>query len=537
MVDKPANNQKLAPLHKRPLPVLISALMNPSTHDHFVKKCDLIETHASWVILTGVFAYKIKKPVNLGFLDFSTLEKRRFCCEEELRLNQRLAPKIYLGLAPIFGTAEQPRWSGNGQAIEYAVKMVQFPQEAQLDRALAGGNLQQGHIDAFARLIAGFHQHITVAGADSSYGNPDHIRMPVQENFLQIRKHIPEGKRLQPLIELEDWTRAGLNALEPIFVRRKSEGCIRECHGDLHLRNLAWFDDAPVVFDCIEFNPNLRWIDVISDTAFLVMDLQDRHRPELAQRFLNLYLEHTGDYGGLRVLPFYLTYRALVRAKVNAILAGQSGISQGQQAEAEKDFYNYLRFAKHHAREGKPRLIITHGMSASGKSTLTQPILERLEAIRIRSDVERKRIHRMKAEANGHAVIGEGIYTDEATERTYARLADLSGQILDAGFPVIVDAAFLNSDQRLPFQQLAAAKHVPYTILEFTASPETLRRRITGRPQNVSDADLAVLEYQLSHHHPLSEAERSFALEIDTDVPYDASFLAGRIKIFSSSYR
>ncbi|MBI5592131.1 MAG: AAA family ATPase [Deltaproteobacteria bacterium] len=518
-------------VRKKPLPSLIAALMKPGAYDPSIKKCELVETHASWVILTGVFAYKIKKPINLGFLDFSTLEKRRFCCEEELRLNQRLSPEIYLELAPIFGSPERPKWTGSGKAIEYAVKMAQFPQEAQLDRTLAGGNLQARHIDAFARLIARFHQRIAVAGAGSSFGDPDHIRKPVLENFLQIRKHIPEGELLEPLAELEDWTRAGLHALEPVFVRRKSEGWIRECHGDLHLRNLAWINDAPVVFDCLEFNPNLRWIDIISDAAFLVMDLRDRNRPQLAQRFLNLYLEHTGDYRGLRVLPFYLTYRALVRAKVNAIRARQPGISKKQRIETEKDFCEYLKLAKRYTKPGSPQLIITHGLSASGKSTLTQPILEHIEAIRIRSDVERKRRYGMRPETDGHAVIGKGIYTDEATEWTYGHLAELAAQILDAGYPVIVDAAFLKIDQRLRFQQLAAAKQVPYMILECIASPETLRRRIVERPKNVSDADLAILEHQFRNRQPLSESERLYSLEIDTEAPMDARFLADRIKM------
>jgi aminoglycoside phosphotransferase family enzyme/predicted kinase len=524
-----AKKSKMNPSRKKPLPALIAALMRSGSYDHPVKKCELIETHASWVILTGAFAYKIKKPVDLGFLDFSTLEKRRFCCEEELRLNRRFAPEIYLGLAPVFGTAEQPKWIGSGKAIEYAVKMIQFPQESQLDRALAGGNLRPGHMDAFARLIACVHQRIAVAGADCNFGNPDHIRKPVLDNFFQIRRHIPEGKLLEPLAELEDWTQAGLNALEPVFVQRKSDGFIRECHGDLHLRNLAWINDAPVVFDCIEFNPDLRWIDIISDAAFLVMDLQDRHQPRLAHRFLNLYLENTGDYPGLRVLQFYLTYRALVRAKVNAIRALQPG-SNGQQAEAERDFFDYLQLAMRYAGPGRPLLIITHGMSASGKSTLTQPILEHLEAIRIRSDVERKRLFGMEPDTDGNAVIGEGIYTDEATERTYARLAELAGRIMDAGYPVMVDAAFLNSDQRQRFQRLAAAKQVPYIVLKFTASPETLRHRIVERQKNISDADPAVLEHQLRNHQPLSASEILYTLEIDTESPIDAKNLSEKIR-------
>ncbi len=526
----PAKNKKMRPSRKKPLTPLITALMKPDIYDHPVNKCELIETHASWVILTGIYAYKIKKPVNLEFLDFSTLEKRRFCCEEELRLNRRLAPEIYLELAPVFGSPEHPKWTGSGSAIEYAVKMTQFPQEAQLDLALACGNLQPRHIDAFARRIACFHQRIAVAGTDCGFGDPDHIRKPVQENFLQIRKHLPESEIFKELAELEDWTHAELNALEPVFIRRKSEGFIRECHGDLHLRNLAWINDAPVVFDCLEFNPNLRWIDVISDAAFLVMDLRDRHQQQLAHRFLNLYLEDTGDYYGLHVLPFYLTYRALVRAKINAIRSSQPGIGKKLQSDAQRDFHDYLNLAKRHAGPGRPQLIITHGMSASGKSTLTQPILEHLEAIRIRSDVERKRRFGMKPDTDGQALIGEGIYSDEATERTYAKLAEIADQILDAGYPVIVDAAFLKSDQRLQFYRLAAAKHVPFLILACTASPETLRQRISERPKTASDADPAVLEHQLRNRQPLSESERLYTLEIDTEAPFDARFLSVAIQ-------
>ena len=511
---------------------LISALMQPDLYDPPVERCELIETHISWVILAGAFAYKIKKPVNLGFLDFSTLEKRRFYCEEELRLNHRLAPAIYLSVLPITGTAEHPQWGdkeGEGDAIEYAVKMKAFPQQAQLDRVLARGELQARQIDILARLIAEFHQRIDVAGADSVYGDPEHIRQPVDENFKQIRDRVNDAEALKPLAELERWSQYNFDALYSIFEQRKSGGYIRECHGDMHLRNIAWADDAPIVFDCIEFNPNLRWIDVISEVAFLVMDLQDRKQPELAQRFLNAYLEHTGDYAGVHVLRFYLIYRALVRAKVDVIRAYQAGISREERTEDEKDFLDYLQLALTYARPAKPQLIITRGMSASGKSTLTQPLLEQLGAIRIRSDVERKRLFGLKPEDNGQSAVGEGIYTTEATHRTYDKLNELAAQIIDAGHSVIVDAVFLKYDEREQFRKLARAKQVPYIILEFTAKAESLRQRIVQRTGGVSDADLTVMEMQRSHWQPLAESERRYAISIDTEVPFDAVLLAGQI--------
>jgi aminoglycoside phosphotransferase family enzyme/predicted kinase len=501
----------------------IAALMAPTGFDHPVTSCQLIETHASWVILTGTYAYKIKKPVDLGFLDFSTLEKRRFCCEEELRLNRRLAPGIYLDLAPIYGSIKNPKWVGSGEPIEYAVKMRQFPQEAQLDRALKAGMLEPRHIDAFAERIARFHREIAVAGADTGYGDLEHVQKPVLDNFFQIRRHISDTTLLEPLDELEKWTRSELKALEPVLAHRKSEGFIRECHGDLHLRNLAWIDEMPVGFDCIEFNPNLKWIDVMSDAAFLVMDLQDRGQPRLARRFLNQYLEHTGDYAGLRVLPYYLTYRALVRAKVNAILAGEPDVDPRTVAAANKDCRDYLMLAKRHAGTDFPQLIITHGMSASGKSTVSGSLVEQIDAIRIRSDIERKRLHCIAPETDVHTDVGCGIYSEESTRKTYSRLRELAGRILDAGYAVIVDAAFLDIDQRQPFQRLAASRQIPFRILDCIASPDTLRRRIIDRPKSVSDADSAILEHQLRHCQPLTEAERAFAIEIGTESPVDTT--------------
>jgi len=509
---------------------LIAALMNPDLYDHPVEKCQLIETHISWVILTGTYAYKIKKPVNLGFLDFSSLEKRGFYCEEELRLNRRLAPDIYLAVVPITGTHEQPFWAGEGEPIEFAVQMVQFPQEAQLDRMLARGELEPQHIDAIARMVADFHQRIALAGADSAYGDPEHVRKPVEDNFKQICECITEAEYLDPLTELEHWSKSTFDELQSVFVQRKTGGFIRECHGDMHLRNLAWVNEAPVAFDCIEFNPNLRWIDVISEVAFLLMDLQDREQPQLAQRFLNKYLEYSGDYAGTRVLPFYLVYRALVRAKVDAIRVKQTGISQQEQIEAMMDFSGYLQLAQSYTRTVTPQLIITRGLSASGKSTLTQPLLEHLGAVRIRSDVERKRLLGMKPEEGGQAGHNQGIYSAEFTQRTYDKLAELAGQVIDAGYPVVVDAACLKPEQRAQFQQLAAAKKVPYIILEFIASPGTLRQRIVERKDDVSDANLKILEHQLADWHPLCESERPYTITIDTEAPFEVVELAGKIK-------
>jgi aminoglycoside phosphotransferase family enzyme/predicted kinase len=504
---------------------LISALMNPGCYDHAVKDIQLIETHISWIILTGDFAYKIKKPVDFGFLDFSSLEKRHLYCREELRLNKRLAPDLYLAVVSINGTPEKPELDGKGDAFEYAVKMRQFPPASQLDHVLERGELQPGQLDAVARLIAEFHQGVSCADVNSDYGDPAHVHQPVEENFIQIRQHIPSDEYLESLAELQRWSETRFAEIKSIFEKRKIDGFIRECHGDMHLSNLAWHHDAPLVFDCIEFNPNLYWIDVINDVAFLVMDLQDRQQTHLAYRFLNTYLESTGDYPGIATLRFYLVYRAMVLAKVHAIRARQTADNPEKQRQLAEGFANYMRLGKSYIYESKPRLIITHGLSGSGKSTVTGQLLEQLGAIRIRSDVERKRLFDIRPEENIEVGHGEGIYSARATQRTYDRLAELAGTIIDAGYPVIVDAAFLQFAQREPFRKLALEKQVPYVIVEFTTAVDTLRQRISDRKGDVSDANLAILEKQISVCEKLHDNELGTSVTVNTENDIDIQLL------------
>ena len=517
-------------------PALINALLQGKGFDHPVEAVRLIETHISWVLLTGQFAYKIKKPVDFGFLDFSTLEKRHFCCEEELRLNRRLAPNIYLAVLAIHGSAENPCFEGEGEAIEYAVKMQQFPQQAQLDRMLLAGKLTPAEIDAIADMIAGFHQVVAVADPASHFGDSEHVFQPVVENFSQIRDRLPDEQCNKTIQTIEEWSLAAFTQLTAVFTQRKQQGFIRECHGDMHLRNLAWIHDAPIAFDCIEFNPDLRWIDVISEIAFLVMDLQERGQSAFANRFLNDYLEHTGDYAGLAVLKFYLVYRAMVRAKVDIIRATQQGIDTAEQKAAMQDFNAYLQLAQQYIHPQRPVLIITRGMSGSGKSTLTRPLLEQLGAIRIRSDVERKRLFQVQPQHNAGSGIETGIYSATATSQTYQQLASLAAGILAAGQNVIVDATFARAEQRQLFAELAGQKKVAYIILEFTAAADTLRQRIRARTQDVSDANLEVLEHQLSVWQPLDPDEQAACVQIDTEAAFDVEHIIATIGQIQTLY-
>lgn len=482
-------------------PLIRALLAQTECYDHPVGEVRLIETHISWVLLAGDYAYKIKKPVDLGFLDFSTLELRRQACEEEIRLNRRLAPDYYLGVVPVTGRPDAPSLGGAGEPFEYAVRMRRFPPEDTLDHLAQRGELDAEKIDRLAARIARFHLHeCAVATADTPWGEPETIARPVAENFELLAERLPDSALLK---QLHEWSEAEHRRLTPLMKERKRAGCIRECHGDLHLGNLAWVDGGLVIFDCIEFSPALRWIDTISEVAFCYMDLLHRGQDEWAMRFLNSWLEATGDYEGIALLRYYAVYRAMVRAKVAALRAGQAG---GEAEYAEVDAC--LQLAERIAQSAEPQLWITHGLSGSGKTTQARSLSEREGLIMLRSDVERKRLAGLDALARGGA--GEGLYTQQAGERTYRHLAHLAGKLLAAGWPVIVDAACLRRWQRDLFRDLARRRGAGFHILDVRADPAVLRERIAKRAAqggDASDADLHVLELQLETVEPLAGDE------------------------------
>ncbi|HUW36020.1 MAG TPA: AAA family ATPase [Rhodocyclaceae bacterium] len=501
---------------------LIAALGDPSRYPHPAAAVEQIETHISHVLLAGDYAYKIKKPVNLGFLDFTTLGARRFYCEEELRLNRRLAPQLYLDVVAIFGPEAAPVFGAAeaAGAIEYAVKMRRFPQSALYDRLAASGELGRGHIDALAGVIADFHLRIPACGVQDAYGSADAIAAPMLENFGQIRAR--QGPRQDPgrlaaLDAIEAWSRRRHAELVPAYQARRAGGFVRECHGDLHLGNVAWVDGLAVPFDGIEFNAGLRWVDVASEVAFLVMDLQLRGRDELAHRFLNAYLEATGDYAGLEVFDAYLVYRAMVRAKIAAIRACQAGAGEDVRRAAQADLDAHIALAQRLTRQRSPALVLMHGPSGSGKTVVSQALLEAGGMVRLRSDVERKRLEGFAPDMKSGSGLDRGLYREEATRATYAELDRLARRVLAAGWPVVVDAACLRRWQREPFRALAAEAHLPWLIVACGADPALLRERVARRSlagQDASEADLAVLARQLGNSEPLAEDEP--ALRADT---------------------
>lgn len=487
----------------------IHNLLTPAGYDHPVRAVRVIETHISWVLLTGDYAYKIKKPLDLGFLDFSTLDKRLAACREEIRLNRRLAPDIYLGVVPITGTPQAPRLNGEGEAFEYAVKMRQFPAEATLDKLDAEGGMTARQVDSIAAALARFHlEGCDKAGTDSPHGTPEAVWKPVAQNFAQIAPLLETAADRDLLDTLSRWSENAHAKLAPLMAARKQNGFVRECHGDLHLGNLAWVDDRLLVFDCIEFNPELRWIDIQSEIAFFYMDLLQRGHDEWAWLFLNLWLEASGDYAGLALLRYYAVYRAMVRAKVAAIRMAQLAGSEREMALAE--VRALLQLAMRLTDSMKPSLAITHGLSGSGKSTVTRQLMQNPGAIRLRSDVERKRMAGLAALAKSDSGLGEKLYAADATRQTYARLAELAGVLLDAAWPVIADATFLMRWQRDLLREVAKARQVEFRILDFPVPLATLEQRIVQRARagiDASEAGLAVLRHQLDTQEPLGGDE------------------------------
>jgi len=503
---------------------LIRALVDPLCWPQGGGQRRRIDTHISSVVLAGDRAYKIKKPLDLGFLDFLSLDARRAACDEELRLNRRLAPDIYLAVSAITGTIETPAIDGAGPVIDWAVVMRRFDPDAILSNLVA--ELTPALIDRLARRVAVFHAEAAVCPQNEVFGTPEVAYAPMQDNFTQILTLA--GDRYPALAQIRAWTERQLSELGDTIRRRKATGNVRECHGDLHLGNVALIDGELVVFDAIEFNPGFRWIDTMNDVAFLTMDLHHGGREALAYCFLDRYLQVSGDYDGLAVLRFYEVYRAMVRAKIAAIREHQE-MSADERAAVDAELASYVELADRLTAPRRGGLVITHGVSGSGKSYQSEQLPGPLPLLRIRSDVERKRLLGVAASEDATAL---GAYSADLTRRTYERLVTLARSVVGAGYVALLDATFLGPSQRELARELATELRVPFVILDFDAPPEVLRERIVGRKDeagNVSDADLAVLDMQLRAREPLSEVERAQCIAIRPERPLAVDELCRRL--------
>jgi len=483
---------------------VIRALLKPGAYPHPVADLQLLETHLSWVILTGPYAYKIKKPVAFGFVDFSTEALRGQACREELRLNRRLSPQRYLDLVAVVGP-------GDGPELTQAVRMVQFDQSQLLPAVLERGALSEPLIAAFAKHLARFHGDAALAPIDSPWGLPAAVIQPVQDNLTALASCSTEAARLG---RLGHWVEEQGQRLTPWFEQRRQGGHIRECHGDLHLGNMLLGTGGIEVFDALEFSPTLRWIDPISELAFLGMDLAVHGQLELGSQLLNHWIEASGDGEGLRGWAWYSVYRALVRAKVTWLRLGQGGLSPEASHQGHRDLQHYLDLAESWCQSRPKGLVLMHGLSGSGKSTVAARLSAATGAMVFRSDVERKRLFGLWGTQPTRRLEGE-LYGPEASAYLYGTaLPQLVEPALAAGLPVVLDACFLRHRERQQMARLAKKLGVPMQIVACTAPEPVLRQRLLARTAagiDPSDATVEVMEHQRTWIEPLTSDEQAIS--------------------------
>ncbi len=486
-----------------------AALLDPRTYPHPAGRIEHLATHISDVYLAGDYAYKFKKPVNLGFLDFSTIEKRRAACLEELRLNRRLAPEIYLDVVALCADGGPMRLRADAGAegaavLDYAVRMVRMPQDGMLDALARQDRLARAHLLDIARQMARFHTAAEHGAAVARYGEREAIAAPIRQNFAQTERYIGITIPRARFERLRAWSERFLREQAALFAARVGAGRVVDGHGDLHLRNMCLYRGKVVIFDCIEFNPALRAGDAIGDIAFLTMDLDHRALATLGTVFLNEYLERTQDYAGLPLLDFYQVYHAYVRGKVNSFLLDGAG-SEADKTRAREEAGRYFELAERYLSPRAPGLLIASGLSASGKSTLAARIAEQLGGIRVRSDAVRKHLAGMELEARDRSGYNEGIYTPAMSAKTYERMLEHARAIVAAGRWAILDATYSRREHRRPAAELARSLALPFGILYCAAPLVELKRRIVTRAAagtDVSDAGVAVLEEQAKRFEP-----------------------------------
>jgi aminoglycoside phosphotransferase family enzyme/predicted kinase len=499
----------------------IRQLLRPRAFSHPCADITLRETHISWVILCGGFAYKIKKPVDFGFLDFSTLDRRRYYCEQELSLNRRFAPELYLAVVAVTDSGAGPRFEGDGQVIDYAVKMRRFDEALLLDNIAARGELDRSLVRALAREIAQQQDRAPVChpapGSDAP-GSPAVLLAAMVQNFAQVRNYRLGPEQQAALFTVEQWTLQRYAELLPRMEQRAAQGMVIDGHGDAHLGNIALVDGAVRLFDCIEFNPSLRIMDSVGEIALLSMDLEARGHVGESHCLLTDYLEYRGDYAGLALLQLYRCYFAMVRAKV-ALLREPADHEAIEGTAAHGDFCRYLALAASCCDQPVTFLAITHGVSGSGKSTVADKLVAAGGAVRIRSDVERKRLFGLAPEQRSDPADEQRLYSSAMSEKTFLRLEQIALLALDAGFAVIVDATFLHRRTRDAFRQLAGRLDLPFAIIDCSAPPEQLRQRLVAREkrgQDASEAGVRVMENQLTVDQPPADAELAYRVEADS---------------------
>jgi len=508
---------------------IIDGLLAPEAYPHaVVTPIRVAETHISWVLLTGEYAYKIKKPLRLSFLDYSTPELRRRCCSEEVRLNSRYAPDLYLGVATINGSPDSPRIDGTGEVLEHAVRMRQFDPRDELDALVAARTVDASELAMLGEHVARFHADAARVDPASTLGSAETVHRVIGDNFAELQRLPEAGRWTDSLATLRRWVDETHARLCSRIEQRRDTSHVRECHGDLHCGNVVRWHGSLTPFDGIEFDAALRFIDVTNDIAFLTMDLAMHSRIDLRREFLQAWTQSLGDFGGLPLLPYFETYRALVRAKVAALRALQERDGSPERSRDCDSAGRYLDWAVDRTRRTSGGLVLTCGLSGSGKTWIARELATKLHALHVRSDVERKRIAGLGALEDSRSPPDGGIYTREFTARTYARLEECAADALAGGESVIVDAAFLKGDERRRMLALAREWSVPAAIVHCVAPRDVLRSRLEKRAlsgTDASEAGVSILDRQPGFWEDFADDERRFVVTAHTDSP-DATRVA-----------
>ena len=470
---------------------VIDFLAAPSTHGGAT--VERIDTHASIVFLAGARAYKLKRAVRFDYLDFSTPERRRTLCEAEVRLNQRTAPALYRGVVAVTRQDDGSfALGGHGRPVDWLVEMHRFPQEALFDRLASAGALGVELMSPLAEAIADFHKS---ADHRSDHGGKAGMSWVVEGNAAGFAEFGRSCLAPSAASRVTDESRRELDRRAELLERRRQSGFVRQCHGDLHLRNIVLLDGRPTLFDGVEFNDEIACTDVLYDLAFLLMDLWRRKLPQHANTVWNRYLAETADLDGVSLLPLFLSCRAAVRAKTSAT-AAQLQQDLQSRTELEEMARDYLAMAEQFLHPPHPCLVAVGGLSGSGKSTLALGLAPSIGAVPgavvLRSDETRKRLCGVPLLQR----LGPEAYSAQMSDRVYSTVAEQAALVLRAGHSVVVDAVHARAADRRAIEQVAGAASVPFMGLWLDAPESLLIDRTARRRNDASDADADVVRLQ-----------------------------------------
>jgi aminoglycoside phosphotransferase family enzyme/predicted kinase len=498
---------------------LVAAMLEPSFYGPQVENVGFVQTHISSVFLTGERAYKLKKPVNFGFLNFSTLESREFYCQAEVDLNRRLAPDVYLGIAPITQDDAGLHLGGKGEVVDWVVVMRQMDAHQHGLEVLESGRLSERHIDQLIDFLVPFYREARTGKGIDSYGTLEAVKYNTDENFTQTREYVGKLISSERYEHIYSWTDRFFETRHELFEQRIAEGRIRESHGDLHLGNI-FFEDPPVIFDCIEFNERFRCGDVAVDLAFLAMDLDFRGRPDLSRHLIDSYIERSGDHGLLELLDFYKTYRAYVRGKICCFTSSDPALDDAARREQRNLARHYFGLAYRYADgKGRPPLVVVHGLMGTGKTDIARFLRDRYGWHVLSTDAVRKQMSGVGVDTRVYVPYDTGLYSPEMNQRTYAEVCARAENLLEAGFPVVVDGSFKRNSERQPLIDLANRASARLLLLEATCDPVEQRRRLESRRlhDTRSDGRVELMDRQRTEFEPPTPEQAEFFAQLPTD--------------------